>query len=652
MPDTIHAAPSAINSFLVKNGILVKDNPAISPDMTLDFESLCGSVRKDSAELADRIGRARFGGLNTVLDKTILWHRSKFTVKGERFYLVESIAAGDCGLVTAGTQDLPFDQVREMGKSLRIVPLYWDNLVALKNFVLEDDPDSTIFPVAADSLAHTSLGIGARFTTLHWPGVAWAMRHLGLSLTANQNSIPRELVYDVNAMLDGRLSDLPFPFIGGSVPEGHQGQSVQGMSHAAIITYLKYGFHKNRIPWGFNADHQPIGGRFDDIEKELVAGSLFASYITFDLSPELAGRFILEDREAISKQLKENIDTEFYNSVLHELDQTGVQPDSHEVASLVVFLMPAMEKMKRRDSLYRSAREYSFSAGKGRKFHRELSIDELPGQTTPHTLAVALAMARALGVEFQFIAPNVGFQKNFAYDDNDGLRKKIAALYDVASRFGVSIGFHSGSGKSEENYRACGELTRGNFEIKTAGRYTYEMGVALSQSPDRRDRQLWKEWYDFTRELAVEGAFSGNETRRNLAREFVTQALEREDIPLQGAFDTPGSLGAALGMLPPSPEHMFWFEYNFLYVLAAKGDTRRLGDHSAEGYMQRKRFYSISDKARVLFAKRVAGYVVHLAYCTGLVDRKTVETIRSRLESLQDSQTFLKDILAEESQLQ
>ena len=44
-----------------------------------------------------------------------------------------------------------------------------------------------------------------------WPAVAWAMKELGLSLTANQNSIPRELVYDVDAMLEGRL-------VAGAVP--------------------------------------------------------------------------------------------------------------------------------------------------------------------------------------------------------------------------------------------------------------------------------------------------------------------------------------------------------------------------------------------------------------------------------------------------
>ena len=45
------------------------------------------------------------------------------------------------------------------------------------------------------------------------------MAQLGLGVTANQNSIPRELVYDVNAMLEGRLDTVPFPFIGANGAE-------------------------------------------------------------------------------------------------------------------------------------------------------------------------------------------------------------------------------------------------------------------------------------------------------------------------------------------------------------------------------------------------------------------------------------------------
>ena len=56
-----------------------------------------------------------------------------------------------------------------------VFPATWDNLLRLKNAVQEHDPDSTIFPTAGANLGRGTLGIGARFTTLHWPAVEWAM---------------------------------------------------------------------------------------------------------------------------------------------------------------------------------------------------------------------------------------------------------------------------------------------------------------------------------------------------------------------------------------------------------------------------------------------------------------------------------------------
>jgi hypothetical protein len=80
-------------------------------------------------------------------------------------------------------------------------PATWVNLLKLKNLIQEHNPASTIFPTAAERLGRSTLGVGARFTTLHWPAVEWAMSALEIGVTANQNSIPRELVYDTDVML-------------------------------------------------------------------------------------------------------------------------------------------------------------------------------------------------------------------------------------------------------------------------------------------------------------------------------------------------------------------------------------------------------------------------------------------------------------------
>ena len=49
-----------------------------------------------------------------------------------------------------------------------------------------------------------------------------------------------------------------------------------------------------------------------------------------------------------------------------------------------------------------------------------------------------------------------GFQKNFPFPDNTLLEARIGEAYAVCKTFGVSMGFHSGSGKSAENYGVCG----------------------------------------------------------------------------------------------------------------------------------------------------------------------------------------------------
>jgi hypothetical protein len=98
--------------------------------------------------------------------------------------------------------------------------------------------------------------------------------------------------------------------------------------------------------------------------------------------------------------------------------------------------------------------------------------------------------------------------------------------------------------------------------------------------------------------------------------------------------------------MAPSPEHMFFFEYNFLFVLAAGGRPEKaaLGDHSPAGYAQRARFYAISPEARLLFSKGVASYIVFLAEHTGLVSRERCAAVRSLLSRIQTYGEFLNEI--------
>ncbi len=617
---------SAVNSFLLKHEFFIARNPCVSPDFCLDWR-----------RLADELVRG---------ERLVVHDKSTFETAAGSFTLVEDERGEHAWILKARTPGSDAAAVLADGVALPdgrfAFPASWQNLLKLKNLALEHDAGSTIFPTATGTLAHQSLGVGARFTTLHWPAVEWAMAELGLSMTANQNSIPRELVYDVDAMLDGRLEGVAFPFIGAEVPEGHQGQSVEGMSHGSVLSKLKSGFHRRRIAWGFNADHQPVGGKFDVREAELVRGCLLASYITFDLSPELGQTKKPADAAAYCA---ENVPADTLSRVKKRVAEVGITLDEKAFVELLAAVWPAVQKMQQRDRLYAEARATAFTTDAGRAYFRELSIDELPGLTTPETLATMLALIEALGIKVHFVAPAFGFQKNFPFDDNAELERRVARAWQVCKAFGVSIGFHSGSGKSAENYRLCGRITGSRLEIKTSGRYTYEMGRALAASPDANDRALFADWYRFTKELAVLSSFSANGEERQMARRFVTHALEHEKRPTD-VFQSPEECAHALDALTPSPDHMFWFEYNFLFVLAAEGraDKSALGDHGRSGYRQRARFYAISAAGRLAYAKNVAEYLCFLAETTAQASVDACARARKKLSSYTTFDALFADI--------
>ena len=616
---------SSINSFLLQNNLRIASNPCVSPDFCLDWPAM-------KAKLAEGVD-------------VKVWLKSRFETAEGRWSLLED-TTGDCAWKLEPKAGVDAVNALAEGAALPdgtfVFPATFANLLRLKNSIQAHNPASTIFPTAAQKLGQRSLGIGARFTTLHWPAVEWAMSALEIGVTANQNSIPRELVYDVNAMLGGQLDTVPFPFIGTNVPEGHQGQSVEGMSHGCVLSKLKTGFHHRGIAWSFNADHQPIGGKFDNREDQLVTGCVLASYITFDLSPELAQTKVADDAAG---WVKANVPAELVAKVKARVASVGLKLNEAEFSKLLAYVWPSLQKMKRRDEKYAAARTKAFTTSVGREYLRELSIDELPGLTTPETTAIMLALCEALGMKIHFVAPAFGFQKNMPYPDNTALRALIEKQWAVCKQFDASIGFHSGSGKSAENYQVMGEVTGSRLEIKTSGRYTYEMGRALFASQNAADQALWRDWYTFTVELALKGVFSADATEQKMARIFVVDALAKAGKSTD-VFASEATARTAIEALPADPEHMFWFEYNFLYVLAANGRAEKsaLGDHSPAGYQQRARFYSISDEGRLNFSKNVARYIVFLAENTGLASKERCAGANALLERYTTLEQMLADV--------
>jgi hypothetical protein len=355
------------------------------------------------------------------------------------------------------------------------------------------------------------------------------------------------------------------------------------------------------------------------------------------LSPELAQTQVPDDA---ASWVKANVPSDFVERVRARVASIGLTLNEADFARLLAYVWPALKKMKRRDDKYRAARDSAFTTEVGQRYLRELSIDELPGLTTAETTAAMLSLCEVMGMHINFVAPAFGFQKNTPYPDDEGLRTLIDRQWAVCRAFDASIGFHSGSGKSAKNYQVMGAVTEGHLEIKTSGRYTYEMGVAVSRSTNASDQALWRDWYRFTLDMAVAGAFSSDATEQKMARTFITRSLGRD------AFDSPAACRAALESLPPSPDYMFFFEYNFLYVLAAGGraDKAALGDHSPAGYAQRARFYAVSPEARLNFSKAIASYIIFLAENTGLASTDRCAGAKRRLEGYATLAEMLDEI--------
>src|ERR1700690_400403 len=115
------------------------------------------------------------------------------------------------------------------------------------------------------------------------------------------------------------------------------------MSHGSVLSKVKTGFHRSRLAWSFNADHQPIGGKFDSREDAGVRGCLLASYITFDLSPELA-------RNQPAKLA--DIPAAVVAQTRARVAAAGLTLDDAAFGQLLGTVWPALQKMKRRDEAY------------------------------------------------------------------------------------------------------------------------------------------------------------------------------------------------------------------------------------------------------------------------------------------------------------
>src|SRR6478735_6297783 len=121
---------AAINRFLLDARISIRQNPCISPDFCLDF-----------ARLSQRLERA---------EDITHYAKSRFTIAAGVVTLAED-ADGDCAWILKSNHPQASTTLSDavtLATDTWAFPATWQNLLRLKNLILEHDPGSTIFPTA------------------------------------------------------------------------------------------------------------------------------------------------------------------------------------------------------------------------------------------------------------------------------------------------------------------------------------------------------------------------------------------------------------------------------------------------------------------------------------------------------------------------
>src|SRR5512137_2183562 len=93
----------AINRFLLANGIRIRENPAISPDLCLDPARLERAVRDTLPALSSLVrgaGQKSCGGaLRIPASEVDFYPASELAVRTWRLFVVEHRETGDAGLL-------------------------------------------------------------------------------------------------------------------------------------------------------------------------------------------------------------------------------------------------------------------------------------------------------------------------------------------------------------------------------------------------------------------------------------------------------------------------------------------------------------------------------------------------------------------------
>lgn len=159
----------------------------------------------------------------------------------------------------------------------------------------------------------------------------------------------------------------------------------------------------------------------------------------------------------------------------------------------------------------------------------EIAFDETPHATRADELLFLLNELRLRGIQPDFVAPNVGFEKRADYTGSvQDLESRVAVLASVAKAFGSLLSFHSGSGsspwsgKGQGVYGALLRATGRKLKYKISGVYMELVLHILSRQPQGSPaRKLYEEIYQavvdyLEEEVKARGALYSEALERQL----------------------------------------------------------------------------------------------------------------------------------------
>lgn len=427
------------------------------------------------------------------------------------------------------------------------------------------------------------LGIGARMTTLVWPGIFAAMDRKGFSANCIQNSV-RELNL-LDDLKQGKEPERNYASGFGMIESGYTGSTFEGLWVAGVLAALR---HERPLAYGADADHIQIKRDDRGLARafRVIDAARYYTFFTLDPADILSyeslgdrgrGEELLRMRVTGEKERQEILS---YHASPLKIGRRSYRADPDMIGRCAGKFWNALEAVGRLSARISALRP-------GARSDLEFAFDEHPPEiggpecisTEAEVIFVAREIARR-GLPVTHLAPNFGVEKGCDYrlaDGLPGLGKRVSSLFRIAEELGFMLDVHSADDLSSATRRAIGRATGGSLHFKISP----FLHFLFSETVKERSPEIFLRWWDDALDYARTEAEKGSP----IARESLSD-LQSSDDP------------------SPSPGHEVFRQFFFAF----------LGRRDAAGhFVNREMFYGLSDELAAAYQRRVEAHLCQLA---------------------------------------